>query len=135
MKRLLWLLAFFPALVWAGNNYNTLDLAAPAQIRSAQPTVPTCSSGCGTSPSVTGTDSAGTIKMGSTGSPTSGFVINFNYTWPVAPSCLAQSALSSMVAGKSPIAVVSTTTQMTITTNGTAPGNSDVYAYHCIGTQ
>jgi hypothetical protein len=104
-----------------------------AQLRSTQTTAPTCSTNCGTSPSVSGTDTAGIVTMGSSGSPASGWVVTFNSTWAAAPSCIVQSALATMVVGKMPIAVVVTTTTMTVTNNGTAPSTSDKYQYHCIG--
>lgn len=104
-----------------------------SQLSLTQATAPTCTSNCGTSPSVVGTDTAGTVTMGATGAPASGWVVTFNGTWPAAPSCIVQSALSTMVAGKMPIAVATTATTMTVTTNGTAPANSDKYAYHCFG--
>ena len=104
-----------------------------AQVSYAQTTVPTCTSNCGTSPSVAGTDTAGIVTMGSSGVPASGWVITFNGTWPAAPSCVVQSALAGMVVGKMPIVVATTTTTMTVTTNGTAPSTSDKYAYHCYG--
>jgi hypothetical protein len=104
-----------------------------AQISVAQTTAPTCSSNCGTSPSVAGTDTGGIVTMGATGVPASGWVVTFNGTWPAAPSCIVQSALASMVVGKMPIAVVTTTTTMTVTTNGTAPAAADKYQFHCLG--
>jgi hypothetical protein len=96
---------------------------------------PTCSSNCGTSPSVTGSDTAGLVTMGATGVPASGWVVTFNGTWAAAPSCTVASALAGMVVGKMPIVVATTTTTMTVTTNGTAPANSDLYRYHCLGVQ
>lgn len=103
-----------------------------AQVSYAQTTVPTCTTNCGTgSPTVAGTDTAGIITLGTT--PASGFQVNFNGTWPAAPSCIVQSALATMVVGKMPIAVVTTTTTMTVTTNGTAPSSADKYQYHCLG--
>ena len=102
-------------------------------LRSTQTTAPTCTSNCGTSPSVAGGDTAGIVTMGATGSPASGWVLTFNGTWAAAPSCIVQSALSTMVVGKMPIAVVTNTTTMTVTTNGTAPANSDKYQYICVG--
>lgn len=102
-------------------------------LRVGQTTAPTCTSSCGTSPSVTGSDTAMLVTMGASGSPASGFVVTFNHTWATAPSCIMQSAKSGMVVGKMPIALAVTTTTVTVTTNGTAPGNSDVYAMHCIG--
>lgn len=103
------------------------------QLAATQTTVPTCSSNCGTSPSVAGTDTAGIVTMGASGVPASAWVVTFNGTWAAAPSCMVQSALASMVVGKMPIAVVTSTTTMTVTTNGTAPATSDKYQYHCIG--
>lgn len=105
------------------------------QLSATQTTAPTCTTNCGTSPSVAGTDTAGIVTMGGTGSPASGWVVTFNGTWASAPACLVQSALSTMVVGKMPIAVVTTTTTITVTTNGTAPANSDKYQYICVGTQ
>lgn len=112
----------------------TLTTGASAnQIRMAQTTVPTCSSNCGTSPSVAGTDTAGVVTMGASGVPASAWVVTFNGTWATAPSCIVQPALATMVVGKMPIAVVTSTTTMTVTTNGTAPATSDKYQYVCIG--
>jgi hypothetical protein len=104
------------------------------QLASTQTTVPTCSANCGTSPSVAGSDSDGIVTMGGTGSPTSNWVVIFNGTWASAPACIVQSALASMVVGKMPIAVVTSTTTMTVTTNGTAPSTSDKYQFICRGT-
>lgn len=103
------------------------------QVRTAQATAPTCSSNCGTSPSVAGSDTAMTVTMGGTGSPTSGFVITFNGTWATAPACTGAPALAGMVVGKLPIVIATTTTTITVTTNGTAPATSDMYHFHCIG--
>ncbi len=115
----------------AGALYT--GVGGAAQVSYAQTTAPTCTTNCGTSPSVVGTDTAGIVTMGASGVPASGWVVTFNGTWPAAPSCVVQSALTTMVVGKMPIAVQTSTTTMTVTTNGTAPGNSDKYAYHCIG--
>jgi hypothetical protein len=105
------------------------------QISSTQTTVPTCSTNCGTSPSVAGSDSDMVVTMGASGSPASGWVVTFNGTWAAAPACVVQSALSGMAAGKAPIVVAATTTTITVTTNGTAPATSDKYAIICRGTQ
>lgn len=104
-----------------------------AQVSYAQTTAPTCSSNCGTSPSVSGTDTAGIVTMGSSGVPASGFVITFNGTWPAAPACVVQMYLAGMVVGKMPLTVATTTTTLTVVTNGTAPATSDKYVYHCFG--
>lgn len=104
----------------------------PAQLRTLQATAPTCTTNCGTgSPTVAGTDTAGIITLGTT--PASAFQVNFNGTWATAPSCIVQSALATMVVGKMPIAVATTTTTLIVTTNGTAPATSDKYQYICMG--
>lgn len=114
---------------------GTIGDVVVRRLSGSQTTAPTCSSNCGTSPSVTGSDTAMLITMGATGVPASGWVVTFNGTWGAAPSCIALSAKTGMVAGKAPIVVVTTTTTATVTTNGTAPANSDVYAMHCLGVQ
>jgi hypothetical protein len=105
------------------------------QFSATQTTPPTCSSNCGTSPSVVGTDTAGIVTMGASGVPASGWVVTFNGTWAAAPACIVVSALVGMAAGKAPIVVATTPTTITVTTNGTAPATSDKYAYQCVGTQ
>jgi hypothetical protein len=103
------------------------------QIRTAQQTAPTCSSNCGTSPSVSGSDTFMTVTMGSSGSPASGWVVTFNGTWATAPACAVFPALAGMVVGKTAIVVATTTTTVTVTTNGTAPATSDKYHVVCGG--
>lgn len=103
------------------------------QLSTVQTNPPTCSASCGTSPSVAGTDTAMIVTMGASGVPASPFTITFNGTWPAAPSCQVVSGLSTMVAGKAPIAVQTATTTITVTTNGTAPGTSDKYNVICLG--
>jgi len=105
------------------------------QLAATQTTPPTCSSNCGTSPSVVGTDTAGIVTMGATGVPVGGFVVTFNGTWASAPACVATMALAGMAAGKLPLTIITTTTTITFNLNGTAPANSDKYAYICVGTQ
>ena len=105
------------------------------QLAATQTTAPTCSTNCGTSPSVLGTDTAMTVTMGATGSPASGFVITFNGTWAAAPACTGVPALAGMAVGKLPIVIATTTTTITVTTNGTAPSTSDKYNFVCVGIQ
>lgn len=107
----------------------------PSQLAVFQTTVPTCSTNCGTSPSVVGSDTFMKVTMGSSGSPASGWVVTFNGTWAAAPSCTVQMALSGMVVGKQALTAVATATTLTVVTNGTAPSTSDVYAIHCAGVQ
>lgn len=109
--------------------------AQPNQIRTAQTTPPTCSTNCGTSPSIVGTDTAMLVTMGATGSPASGWVVTFNGTWAAAPSCVVQMAKTGMVVGKQALTAVASTGVLTVVTNGTAPANADVYAVHCFGVQ
>lgn len=116
-------------ILFRGSGTNATQLSA------TQTTQPTCSTNCGTSPSISGNDTAGIITMGATGSPASGFVVTFNGTWATAPACTMSMALAGMASGKLPLTVVTTTTTITVVTNGTAPGNSDKYAYTCIGLQ
>jgi hypothetical protein len=106
------------------------------QLRSTQALAPSCQgTTCGTSPSFVGSDTAMIVTMGSTGVPANPFVINFRATWAAAPSCIGQMAKGGMAIGKMPLTLAATSTQLTVTTNGTAPGNSDVYSIHCIGVQ
>lgn len=98
-----------------------------------QTTPPTCSSGCGTSPTVVGSDTAGIVTMGATGTPAASWVVTFNGTWTAAPACFVISALGTMAVTKLPISVQTTQTTMSINNNSAAPANSDIYAYHCFG--
>lgn len=107
------------------------DTSGNLTLGSAQSTPPTCSASCGTSPSVTGSDTTMTVTMGATGVPASPFTVTFNHTWASAPACIALAAKTGMVAAKAPILAVSGTGSVVITTNGTAPANGDVYAVHC----
>lgn len=97
------------------------------QLRTYQATVPTCSTNCGTSPSVVGTDSAGLITLGST--PSNDYVLVFNATWGAAPICVAQQQTTGAnYVTKS----VSTTTTLTIT-GAAGPTAADKVKYICIG--
>jgi hypothetical protein len=42
-------------------------------------------------------------------------------------------ALAGMAVGKLPMVIVSTTTTITVTTNGVAPATSDKYYFQCFG--
>lgn len=94
---------------------------------------PVCSTNCGTSPTVTGGDSAMRVALGTT--PASGFLITFNGTWATAPACSATMGTTGMVVGKLPLTVVTTTTTITVVTNGTAPATADIYNILCTGVQ
>ena len=92
---------------------------------------PTCATNCGTSPTLSGVDSSFTLTMGATGSPASGFVVTFNSAWAAAPQCAGSMAKAGMVVGKLPLTIVTTPTEMTVVTNGTAPANGDMYSFRC----
>lgn len=92
---------------------------------------PTCATNCGTSPGLSGSDASFTLTMGAAGVPASGFIVTFGGTWPAAPQCTGSMALAGMVVGKLPLTFVTTTTTLTIVTNGTAPANSDKYHIRC----
>lgn len=134
--------AIIPTLQLGANKSNlvapsdgVLQLLTNAQthglIFQAVPTQPTCTSNCGTSPSVAGADSSMTVTMGASGVPASGFVITFGGTWSAAPQCDGGMALAGMAAGKMPLTYVTTTTTLTVVTNGTAPSTSDKYHFRC----
>ncbi len=97
------------------------------QMRGAQVTAPTCTTNCGTGATVSGSDSAGIITVGTT--PANGIVLVFNATWTAAPSCTAtQQTTTANTVSK----VLTTTTQATITF-AAGPTASDLVSYHCIG--
>lgn len=93
----------------------------------------TCATNCGTSPTLTGNNSSFTLTMGATGSPASGFVVTFDTdgAFTAAPQCVGSMALAGMVVGKLPLTLVTTTTTLTVVTNGTAPANGDKYHFIC----
>ena len=111
---------------------------AATQITATQTTVPTCTAAnnCGTGNGTFSTgssDTAGSVTLGTT--PASGFIITFNGTWTAAPTCVVWMNKAGMAAGKSVLTSVTTTTTITVVTNGVAPATGDIYAYHCIGIQ
>ncbi len=118
----------------AAGNLLLSGTAVPLQLRTTQGSVPTCTTNCGTPGNVcVGTDTAMICTMGTT--PASGFVLNFSAAWAAAPACTAVAALAGMATGKKPLTVVSSTTIITIVTDGTAPVAGDKYAVTCIGVQ
>lgn len=103
-----------------------------------QNTAPTCTSAnnCGTGNGTFATgssDVAGSVTLGTT--PASGFIITFNGTWAAAPVCNVWMNKAGMVVGKMPLTTVTSTTTITVVTNGTAPATGDIYAYRCTGLQ
>src|SRR6266446_8338351 len=65
-------------------SLNQFGTTTPAHVGTAQTTPPALTS-CGTSPAITGTDTAGIVTMG-TASPT-GCVITFNVAYTGTPYC------------------------------------------------
>jgi hypothetical protein len=116
-----------------GANGLILATAAVAnQLRTSQTTPPTCTTNCGTPGNVcVGTDTFMTCTMGTT--PASGVLITFQGTWSSAPSCVVQMGLAGMVVGKQVLTAATTTTTVTLVTNGTAPATGDKYHIHCGG--
>lgn len=104
---------------WAGTRSVTLQAID----------VPTCTTNCGTTPTVVGVSSSFTLTMGTT--PASGFQVNFPTAWVAAPQCVGSMALAGMVIGKLPLTYATTTTTLTIVTNGTAPSTGDKYHFIC----
>lgn len=77
---------------------------------------------CGTSPTITGTDVAGTVTMG-TGSPT-GCVITFNVRYVLAPHCVV-TWIATPLASQS---YATSATAITLTQTATS---SNVVKYFC----
>jgi len=99
---------------------------------------PTCTAAnsCGTGNGTFSTgssDTAGSVTLGTT--PASGFQITFASTWAAAPACTVWMNKAGMAVGKTVLTSVTSTTAITVVTNGTAPATGDIYAYHCIGIQ
>lgn len=118
--------------VTIGKQVLISTAATASQLRTAQTTAPTCTTNCGTPGNVcVGTDTSMICTMGTT--PASGVLITFNGTWAAAPSCVVQMALAGMVVGKQVLTAATTTTTITLVTNGTAPVAGDKYAIICIG--
>jgi len=88
-------------------------------------TAPSVSS-CGTSPSVSGTDTVGRITVGTGGVATS-CTLTFAASWSTAPVCTIADETTSLLVTPGP-----TTTTLVITA-ATAFGASDKLAYHCLG--
>lgn len=102
--------------------------ATANQVRTAQTTPPTCTTNCGTSPSVAGTDTAMIVTLGTT--PASAFLITFNGTWAAAPSCVG--AANTAGTTKAVTSITTTTTTATVAT-AAAPATGDKYNLICMG--
>jgi hypothetical protein len=95
--------------------------SVPSHVASAQTTAPALTS-CGSSPAIAGTDTSGTVTMG-TGTPT-GCVITFNVAYTAAPHCNVtwRTNIASMIYAVS-------TTAITLTQTATS---SNVADYLCV---
>ena len=69
---------------WYNNTVDSLDLDGKSHLRVGNVTAPALTS-CGTSPSIVGTDIAGTVTLGTAG-PT-GCTITFNSAYANTPIC------------------------------------------------
>ena len=98
------------------------------QVRTAQATVPTCTTNCGTSPSVSGTDTAMVITLG-TGVPASPVTVTFNGTWATAPACQA----SNRTTAANYITRTDSTTTTAVMYFAAGPSASDLVALTCLG--
>jgi hypothetical protein len=90
---------------------------------------PTCTSGCGTSPSTSGGQSGFTITMG-TGTPSTPFTVTFADEWSNAPACVVTSGTAQTTRYVT-AAVTSTTT--VIVSTAAAPSAGDKFHFICIG--
>lgn len=96
--------------------YGHFGVAPFGAVAGNKPTMGTC----GTSPTVTGADSAGIITVG-TGTVTS-CALNFKTTFANAPSCAATLSVSGITLG-----MASTTSVMTVTSSGSMGGDKIFY--------
>lgn len=95
----------------------------PPHLTTAQTTAPALTS-CGTSPTISGTDTAGTVTMG-TGTPT-GCVITFNAAYAAAPHCVVTWRATPLTSQSYAVS----TTAITLTQTATS---SNIVDYLCMG--
>lgn len=98
------------------------------QVRTAQATAPTCTTNCGTSPSVSGTDTAMIVTLG-TGTPASPITVTFNGTWAAAPACTA----ANRTTAANYVQRVDSTTTTVVVYFAAGPSASDLVAILCMG--
>lgn len=106
----------------AGLAFAAFNLGFDGKFMPQGSGTPPALTSCGTSPTITGTDVAGTVTMG-TGSPT-GCVITFNVPYVLAPHCLV-SWIATPLASQS---YVTSATAITLTQTGTS---SNTVKYIC----
>jgi hypothetical protein len=111
---------------------GTVNLASSVLINSVpmfRSGAPTCSNNCGTSPSVTGNNSAMRVTMGATGTPRSPFLVLFSTPWNAAPACIAQLTTATTTT----VSVTNATTTGVTVNTLVGPAQGDVYAIVCPG--
>ena len=95
-------------------------------IRVVPTAAPTCTTNCGTAPTVVGSDAAMRVTIGATGAVASPITITFATPFAAAPACVAQQA---SVVGH--VANVAFTTTTTVAVYITTPANSDAFHVLC----
>ena len=100
----------------------------PGHFLSIGPTPAPILTSCGTSPTILGTDTAGTIVVG-TGSPATGCIVTFTQAYLLKPYCVAVSQNPAT----SPAAYSTATTSITFTTPTAL--NGATLNYWCSGSQ
>lgn len=98
------------------------------RLRTAQATAPTCTTNCGTTPSVAGSDTAMVVTLG-TGTPASPVTVTFNGTWATAPACTA----ANRTTAANSISRVDSTTTTAVVYFLAGPTASDLVALTCLG--
>ncbi len=118
---------------WSGRSYMTsradgvvaFNRNSGATHLFAQVFASTYSSGFGTTPSVSGIDSAGRVTVGTGGTATTG-AINFGIAWNTAPSCIANDETTTSLL----VSATATTSSLTLT-SPTAWGAADKLTWIC----
>lgn len=98
------------------------------RLRTAQATAPTCTTNCGTSPSISGSDTAMVVTLG-TGAPASPVTVTFNGTWATAPACQA----GNRTTAANNVTRVDSTTTTAVVYFAAGPAASDLVAVLCLG--
>lgn len=109
------------ALSWA--TTDNLNINSAHVLYTASTAAPAVSA-CGVSPSITGTDSSGTVTVG-TGGLVSSCTVTFGTTWASTPRCFLNDETAIVVTK-----AVASTTVLTITTSAPFAASS-VIDYHC----
>jgi len=99
------------------------SLTIAGHIGTTYGSAPTLSS-CGSSPSITGTDTAGKITIGGTG-PNTSCTVTFNIAYTNAPAC-------TLTGGNDGITIAAQTVVATLTITSSADMSGHTVMYHCI---